>query len=278
MKRVLLLMVWLAFLSIASAEEKPAAFSKSLERHSWELGPEIYYFKYEEPGYMKDTGIFYGVSGAYTYRPWVPAFPEDKPAIKWIFRAEAGLSMGNVDYDGAIQNFETSETTPYNCDNIRDYLTELRLLLGVDFPKETFVDTIYAGIGQRYLEDNGSSDPYGYDRASRYRYVPVGVKTVRRITGNWLLAATAEYDLLLDGRQTTDLREFGLWTFKNRQNGGYGMRGSVRLEKKGKAADFIIEPFIRYWDIDKSEVDEATGGYEPKNKTTEYGINLIWRF
>ena len=40
--------------------------------------------------------------------------------------------------------------------------------------------------------------------------------------------------------------------------------------------DFIIEPFIGYWNIDKSDV--VPGFYEPENETLEYGIQLIWRF
>jgi hypothetical protein len=48
-----------------------------------------------------------------------------------------------------------------------------------------------------------------------------------------------------------------------------------------KDAVFVIEPFLRYWDIDNSDVEYA--GYdiyvwEPANETTEYGIQLIWMF
>jgi len=78
--------------------------------------------------------------------------------------------------------------------------------------------------------------------------------------------------------QKSYLQSFGFGTVRTEQDGGYGLRGSVSFQNKGKATDFIIEPFVRYWDIDDSEVDAATGGYEPANKTTELGLELIWRF
>jgi hypothetical protein len=274
MKKLLLLMVCLAFLPVANAEEKPADISNLLQRSSLEVGPDAYYYQYKEPSVdVKETGVFWGVSGAYTYREWAPTYPAGEADIKWMFRAEARFDWGLVDYDGALW-----DGTPYEYDNIRDNTGEFRLLLGVDFPKETLMDTIYVGVGDRFLNEYKSGDPSGYDRSSNYLYLPVGVSTVRYLTGDWLLAATAEFDVFLWGRQSTDLGDFGLGTINNRQNGGYGLRGAVSFEKKGKTADFTIEPFIRYWNIDKSEVDADTGGYEPKNNTTELGLDLIWKF
>jgi hypothetical protein len=272
MRKLMLLIVCFVFVPIANAEGKPADISKLLQRGSLEVGPDAYYFKYKESG-VKETGFLWGVSGAYTYREWVPTFPAGESDIKWMFRAEARYDLGVVDYDG-----ELMDGTPYKYNNIRDRTGEIRLLLGMDFPKETLMDTVYVGVGHRFLADDKSGDPAGYDRESRYLYLPVGVSTVRCLTGDWLLAATAEFDVFMQGRQSTDLSDFGLGTIHSKQNGGYGLRGSVSFEKKDKTVDFIIKPFIRYWNIDDSEVDYEAGGYEPKNTTTELGLDLIWRF
>lgn len=271
MKKVLLLIVCLAFVGVTIAEEKPVNLLKSLQRHSFEIGPDFYYFKYEEPGFMKDTGVFYGVQGAYTYREWVPTFPTDEADLKWMLRVEARFDVGTVDYDGSLQ-----DGTPYEVDNISDNSGEFRLLLGMDFPKATVVDTIYLGVGNRFLNDDGSSDPHGYDRRANYLYVPVGFKTLRNLAGNWLLATTAEFDVFIRGKQTSDLHDFGYGTIRNRQNSGYGMRGSVGFEYTGKDMDVSIEPFIRYWNIADSEV--YRGWIEPKNNTTEIGLDFIFRF
>ncbi|MGD1042450.1 MAG: hypothetical protein ABR913_05230 [Sedimentisphaerales bacterium] len=276
MKKAMLLIVCLAFVSVAIAEEQPVNLLKSLQRSSWEIGPDAYYFQYKEPD-MKETGYFYGVQAAYTYREWVPMFPTDEAGIKWMARIEGRFDWGVVNYDGGVTDPSTGASTPYSYDNIRDTTGEFRLLFGPDFPKATVVDTIYSGLGDRFLYDSKSGDPASYDRQSHYLYLPVGVKTLRNFAGNWLISANAEFDLLLMGRQSTDLKDFGFGTIHNRQNSGYGIRGSVGFEHPGKDIDVSIEPFVRYWNIAKSEVDPS-GGYEPKNNTTELGLDFIFRF
>ena len=49
--------------------------------------------------------------------------------------------------------------------------------------------------------------------------------------------------------------------------------------------DIFLEPFIRYWDIKRSKGTSvvysgaAIGyGYEPPNKSTEYGLSIGIRF
>jgi hypothetical protein len=276
MKKALLLSVCLVFASVAIAEEKPVNLLKSLQRSSWEIGPDAYYFKYEEPGFMKDTGYFYGVQAAYTYREWVPAFPADDSKIKMMYRVEGRYDWGVVDYDGAIVNLETDETIPYSFNNKRDSSGEFRMLLGPDFLNATVVDTIYTGLGFRFLEDTKSGDPSGYDRESHYMYLPIGFKTLRNLAGSWLLSANAEFDLLLMGRQSSDLSGFGFGIVHNKQNSGYGLRGSLGFEYTAKEMAVIIEPFIRYWNISQSE--NNNGWIEPKNNTTEIGLDLTFRF
>ncbi len=58
----------------------------------------------------------------------------------------------------------------------------------------------------------------------------------------------------------------------------------MRLQKEGKFS-FAIEPFVRYWNISKSEErDVSYGGnvigygWEPKNNSTEIGIKFLTRF
>ena len=271
MKKLLLLSVCLAFVGVAIAEQKPVNLLKSIQRSSWEIGPEFYYFQYKEPGLMKDTGWFYGFHGSYTYRDWVPMSPTDEASLKLMVRIEGRMAWGNVYYDGALQ-----DGTPYTVKNIRDETSELRGLIGLDFPRAAAVDTGYLGIGTRYLDDYGSSDPAGYDRQSHYVYVPIGFKTLRNLSGNWLMSANAEFDLFIYGRQTSDLGRFGFGTIHNKQNSGYGLRGSVGFEYTTKDVSFIAQPFVRYWNIEDSEIDR--GWIEPKNNTTEIGIDLTFRF
>lgn len=273
MKKLFALTICFVFVGVASGQDEPSRFLESLQKGTWEIGPEIYYFKYEEPGFnLEWEGMFYGLAAAYTHRDWVPASQEESaPDGKWMWRGEGRFAYGQVDYDGAL-----NDGTPYTIDNIDDYALEFRLLLGPDFPKQTSMNTLYAGIGYRYLNDDASFDPAGYERESNYLYIPVGIKTISDLKNGWSFGATAEFDLFLWGEQNSHLSDVGGVDIQNEQDSGYGLRGSIKFHKKSKKTDFIIEPFIRYWNIDKSDV--VLGVYEPENETLEYGIQFIWRF
>jgi hypothetical protein len=281
MKKILLSVALLTFVQGLYAADKPATLADSLHTNTFDIGPDAYYYRYREPDLMKETGYFYGFQAAYTYRQWVPNYPPEESVFNWMFRAEGRLDWGSVDYDGAIVNLETGETQPYSYDNKHDSTGEFRLLIGPDFPKKTVLDTIYAGLGYRFLDDNKSGDPFGYDRHSHYVYLPVGFETLRKIFGNWLLSTNVEFDVFLWGRQSSD---FGDVTIHNDQHNGYGLRGSVGLEYNTKDWGISIQPFIRYWNIGKSEETSFRSGdfiitaWEPKNNTTEIGLDLIFKF
>jgi len=268
MKKLFALTICFVFVGVASGQDEPVNLVESLQKSTWEIGPEIYYFKYEEPGFnLEWEGIFFGLDSAYTYRDWVPTSPKKSAKDdKWMRRFEGRFAYGQVDYDGYSE-----DGTPASLNNIDDYALEFRILLGPDFPKQKRMDTLYAGIGYRYLYDD-----FQYARESNYLYIPVGLKTIGNLKNRWSFEATAEFDIFLWGQQNSHLSDVGFVDIENEQDSGYGLRGSVRFQKHGEKTDFIIEPFIRYWNIDKSDV--MLGCYEPENETIEYGICLIWRF
>ncbi len=237
----------------------------------------MYYFKYKEPGVMKDTGMFYGLTASFTSRYWVPASPEEEPwKSKWMGRAEGRFAYGQVDYDGA-----TWGGTPLSIHNIDDFVWEIRLLMGPDFPGDTCMLTPFAGIAYRYLNNDTSSHVGGYERESNYLYLPLGLELVAQLNDGWSWGASAEFDFFLWGEQKSHLSDAGGIDVDNRQEGGYGTRASVKLQKKSGKIDFIIEPFIRYWDIEDSELETVPGVgpvLEPKNYTLEVGMQFVLVF
>lgn len=248
------------------------SFAEQLQKHTWELGPEVSYIEYKEPDVMKEKGLMYGIVGSYTYHD------------KLMLRAEGRFSYGQVDYSSPISG---------TVDDINDYILELRGLGGYDFPvSETSFLTPYAGIGYRYLNDDMSGKVFstgarGYERESNYIYSPIGVKFIADLKNGWSTGATAEYDIFWWGKQISHFSDVdpGLNDPKNRQTSGYGLRGSIELQKKLQRVTFAIEPFIRYWNIEESRHEDLTWygikigeAGEPKNHSTEYGINLIVRF
>ena len=240
-----------------------------------ELGVEISSFKYEEPGIMSDEGILFGIAGSYF---------NHEGSTNMFGGVEGRLAWGLVDYDGRL-----SDDTPYKMNDINDYIFEGRILGGYDYVlvKDTVMSP-YVGLGYRYLNDNSQKDIYGYQRESNYLYSPIGIDAVTDLGNGWSIGVVAEYDLFWYGLQKSHLGDVypDVNVVENDQWEGYGARGSIRIKRKAEKMDFIIEPFIRYWDIEKSDTTAVTltggyvigFGYEPKNDTTEYGIRLAARF
>jgi hypothetical protein len=258
-KRILSVVICLVFLGVGSSFAKPV--------QTWELGAELSGIAYKEPGVMKQDGVMYGIAGAWT-----------KHYDGSMLKAEARFSYGQVDY-------ENSGTL----DDIDDFMLEFRMLGGKELPvSKSSTITAYAGFGYRYLRDDmsgrtTSTGAAGYVRESNYYYIPIGVEALTRLEQGWSLGAVLEYDLFLWGKQVSYLSDANsnFSDIENDQNDGYGWRGSIKLRKKGRGKEYVIEPFIRYWDIEQSESQDVfyNGvlwgyGYEPKNNSRELGIKL----
>jgi len=249
-----------------------ATMAQAAGTKTYELAPELSYITYKEKG-IKETGMMYGLSGAYTYRGSLPIQNLDKAMLK----AELRLAGGSLDYDGELQ-----DGTPYKIDNIGDFLSEIRGIAGYDFPFfSTSTITPYFGLGYRYLFDGLAKDPAGYDRESNYLYSPIGFETSTPLSSDWSLGFKAEYDIFWHGWQQSHLSHVGLDDVTNDQEKGYGVRGAIKLRKTAGHVSLIIEPFINYWNIDKSKDAPLTiagtvvgSAWEPKNNSTEFGLKL----
>ena len=275
------------FISLLISSESIGQNSK---RHSFEIGPEVYYFGYSEyrelvlfgipsgidETVMEEDGIFYGVTGAYTFRGW-----KTNEGGLWserglMLRTEGRFASGKVDYDGSLQ-----DGSPLTITDIDNHTMEFRGLIGLG--NSNFDSSLYTGFGYRYLNDDLSKFSGGYERESNYYYIPVGLTfDGMENADGWSAGLTFEFDFLLRGLQKTHLSDTGLGfsDFENKQKKGWGLRASMKFIRHGEI-DFILEPFARLWVIDDSEVEIIEGGipvYEPKNETLEGGINIVIRF
>jgi hypothetical protein len=265
MKRTLALVTCFVFLGTGTV------FAEIEKIHTFELKPEFSYIVYKEPE-MKERGVMYGLVGSYTYHN------------KAMVKLEGRGSVGWVDYSSPISG---------EINNIRDYMLEIRGLVGYDvFTSESFMITPFVGIGYRYLNDDSSGKTStigksGYERESNYLYSPIGIGWIANLGKNWFIGGTGEYDYFWWGRQRSHLSDVypGLSDLSNRQRHGYGLRGSIPLQKKGKTVALEFGPFIRYWSIKESETNAITYygipilyGYEPKNHSTEVGLMLGIKF
>lgn len=270
--------------AFVQAQKVPGELSQAMRAHAWEVAPEIYNFTYEEPGVMEDEGTFYGVLVSYTgrhERTRVRRNPDtaSDDSVRWsTFKIEGRYSWGEVDYDGGIYDPDTQTTTPYEIKGIDDHVFGIGFLWGQEWDPATFLNGIHIGIAYRYLNDDTSFDPYGYERESNYVYVPIRLDAAVGSRNTWQLGFMAELDVMLVGVQISHLEDVDPAATKiyNWQYGGLGAQGAIALRHRSNALDFAVAPFVRYWWIPESEVDQ--GYVEPENNTTEYGLRLIFRF
>ncbi len=274
-------------------------------KHQFELGTELYGYKYTENIGVKVTGIKSGLLGAYQYRA------SNNPVIKtWddflhqtdklnIFRFESRVTYGEVEYEGSG-----------TWHGIPDWNFETRGLVGLEIPLvNNVLLTPYGGLGYRYLYNQLSDYPAsvvdgqqyysGYDRESHYVYIPLGIEVQKQLAVGWFVSLKNEVDFFVWGKQHSHLEDMvdengvnaGYDELENTQERGIGWRSSVRFMRKTNSFDRFIEPFVRYWHIDDSEVsfitnngsltcqgDLCQAGTEPDNKTWEYGLNMGAKF
>lgn len=255
-----------------------------------DVGTEASSYRYNEPEFMRLKGYMWGIFGAITFRT------SDNKHIKKvsdIFSGENSINMFRLDakFSGGDLDYESDGTG--KTDDLRNYMFEIRGSAGYDIPVRTSSRiTPYVGLGYRYLKDDSSGNTTTtgashYDRESFYYYLPLGVEMQTKLNNGWLFEMTLEYDLFLFGTQKSHLGDVlaGYNTLVNDQDDGYGARGSVKLIKRSDNFNLYIEPFVRYWNIEDSDIDNLTyfgatigAGLEPANNTTEYGVKMGLRF
>lgn len=231
-----------------------------------ELGVSLSSYKYEEPSLdVKNDGIKLGVDYTTTM-----AVQND-----WFIKLNGRFAYGKVDYTGS----GTSDNNP-------DYYYEIRPLFGKDHVVGNTVWAPYTGFGFRYLNNDSrgetSTGYWGYQRSSRYYYLPIGVTNRFALDNRSVLESMVEFDYLIRGQQKSKLSDVSASypDLDNRQDSGYG----IKFSSMYRVNDFAIGPYIDYWNINKSDTvifSDSTStyyGYEPKNTTVEFGIKASMRF
>ena len=140
----------------------------------------------------------------------------------------------------------------------------------------------FIGIGYRRWNDDAggavtSGGGFGFDREVDYLYIPIGVTTFWALGDAWTVALRTEFRYLLDGREKGQLSDIPGVSFdlNNDFDTGRGLVGEL-LVRKRFSNDLAVAfgPFIRYWDIEESEVDANVALVVPENETIEGGLTF----
>lgn len=242
----------------AAAAEKPSKLSA-------DVGLAVSNITYKEPGVMREDGHLYGITGSLVY-----------PVRDYQFRADVTWMTGSVDYMGSG-----------TIKDVTDRLFEIRGTVGRVFELTGWRSTPYMGLGYRYLFDGlggkiSSTGAAGYDRESRYYYVPIGAEFARQasiFSSDWRFAATVEYDYFWKGQQYSKLGSIaGYEDIRNDQENGNGYRFSLRFSRALSGGNtFSIEPYMKYWHIEDSKITTDSAGRrwtEPNNTSREWGVRF----
>lgn len=232
---------------------------------SVQIGVQISDYRYQEPDVqMKNTGLKYGANALLTANLY----------NNWFAMADLRAAVGDVRYKGSGTE-----------DGVADVLSEIRLAGGYDLLFGNFAVSPYAGLGFRYLLNDGNGHVTDtnaglYRRESRYFFAPMGLNPRVLLNNGAKLSLVFEYDHLIKGWQSSELSDVnGYPNLNNPQYTGYGLRGSFMYE----AAKWSVGPFFNYWNINDSKTKCGVGsvyvfcGYEPHNQTLEYGMQVRYR-
>jgi hypothetical protein len=258
------------------ALQAQATFASPLHIMTQDAALEISSIIYrEQPTVITEKGIMYGIS-------YSLSILND---AQW--KLEGKLSTGTVEYNGQYM-----DGTPVSVSGIRDTMFEVRALRGFTSPSAPFFSGPYWGLGYRYLDDRADKIDGGYRRESNYIYLPLGFETWRDFSSgsSWAIGLLMEFDYLLMGRQVSYLGNVNasIGNITNDQHDGYGLRTAVKFRKNYMDHNLNIEPYIRYWNIGKSDVVSKIVEYqgslyevqfwEPANTSTEIGVKLAIGF
>jgi hypothetical protein len=160
---------------------------------------------------------------------------------------------------------------------VPDYQLEYTAYLGIPYENSNSRVTYFSGIGGRYLLNasglkQSSTGHSGYDRESRYVYIPFGINFE---TESWELRG--EYLYFLYGQQTSKISQVssGFSDITNDQEEGSGMKLTAKYYfEEGMGYEFYMD----YWDIADSKLDVSGNFMEPRNTTSETGIRIFWTY
>ena len=141
----------------------------------------------------------------------------------------------------------------------------------------------YIGLGYRdLLDDSGfktsSTNHLGYDRLSKYYYVPIGA--IWYISDR--LSLKSQYNYFLEGKQISFLNEILPNTYtvnpENTQRLGWGIDLTLRSKLNNKWSTY---GFFRSWNVEDSDSVSCSAliyCMEPKNQTHEIGAGISYHF
>ena len=251
------------------------AADRDRKKTSFEFGAESFHYDFDSKDGNSRYGNLFGVFGAVTYR----------------LGPEEDLARSN--------NITMVKVDTHLAQDIDAFMFDGRGLAGFDFITANNTRfTPYTGIGYRYLRDKDAGDteaieeiysPSGFytngakavKEEFKYLYIPIGFELNRPILSRWAVQLNCEFDVILEGRSTRRYNDLGPLIISGddgsshipdamefNHDKGYGWRASVKFLRSAEEVDIYIEPFIRFWKLEDSDIEQFSTD----------GSGIIWYY
>jgi hypothetical protein len=233
------------------------------------LGMTYYYFDYKEDLILPDKSTEYG---------WLPGIYLDytfKKKSSIYAKVFISYATADITYDGSNTAGE-----PVKFGNQTAKMLKFETNIGYAIPiGKDFLLIPYLGYGYQYWErgDNrylAEFNTVTVQEVYKWHYIPVGIKADYNITEKLNISASAAANLMFWGTMKAYLSYIGYpdteFTLGNR----IGFYAEIPVTYKfTNNIGITVTPWYEYSSFGQSDVDAATGFYEPSSKTTKYGVN-----
>jgi len=185
--------------------------------------------------------------------------------------ANAHFQLGSfLRAEGRYLTGTMTSTYPISNAHERAHLIEGEADIGFAATSST---RLFIGGGYRLL----NYDPYpgsGGDRTSHTIYLPAGLASHARVSSNWTAVTTLAAGLMLYGREEIDNPIVGVDETFDRES-GWIARASIEFGRDYGLGVLSIEPFFRYYNLDRSNTENGT--FVVDTEATEGGVRFNYQ-
>lgn len=242
--------------------------AKRVKRTFLEIGGELRSYTYEEPGFVKHSGLMPGIWGNYVRK------------LNWgTVGVNSNFSFSNSNkYEGGLcetDGLGNTTCTPYETNKQTDIISKTS---GLFYFSASEVLSFNAGLGYRYLS-NSVPEPGFYLRTGSWFYLPVGFDILYNSDPVFKWKYEATFDYIISGGIKSNLSNVASkYSDVFMPQTGYGLNTNIQLRYRNR---YIFSFFYETWTMDISESVVAAPGepfHEPANKATSLGLRFGYDF
>jgi len=242
---------------------------RRVKKYYGELGADVRNYTYEEPGFVKHSGIMLGLWGNYLQRE------------SWGgWGADGNLTFSNSNkYEGGLCEYDplsdTTTCTPYETTKQTDIISKWNLWL---YLSASDILRFKTGGGYRYLS-NSVPEPGFYLRTGAWIYLPLGMEILLNSNNIYKWEFELTYDHIVAGGIKSNLSNVSS-SFDDvyMTQTGYGINTNLQMRYKNR---YLFSFYYETWNLNLSDVVYAAPSApfrEPANKATSIGFRFGYDF